>query len=93
MAFRAAALILLGSVLVLLFAPAGMGPFSAVHGPVTALRADRAARVFFFTLESAARQLWPAGTIALDGARLLLDVRASVLQSVSPSDAISAMRC
>lgn len=50
MAIRAAAVILLCSVLLVFFVPAGAGPFSAVHGPATALRANRAARAFYFNL-------------------------------------------
>ncbi len=50
MAIRAAAMILLCSVLLVFFMPAAVGPFSAVYGPATALRANRAARAFYFNL-------------------------------------------
>ncbi len=57
MAIRGAAILLLFSVLLVFFVPAGAGPFSAVHGPATALRANRAAQVFFFGVALPARQL------------------------------------
>lgn len=55
MAIRTAATILLFSVLIVFFVPAGVGPFSAVHGPATALRAHRAAQVFYVNLALSAR--------------------------------------
>ncbi len=57
MGIRGAAILLLFSVLLVFFVPAAVGPFSAVHGPVTALRANRAAQVFFLNLALPARQL------------------------------------
>jgi hypothetical protein len=51
---RASAIILLTSVLLLFLVPAPVGSFSAVHGPVTALRANRAAHVFYLNLSSTA---------------------------------------
>lgn len=55
MAIRAATIVLLCSVLLVFFVPAGAGPFSAVHGPATALRAHRAAQVFYSHLALSAR--------------------------------------
>ena len=55
MAIRTAAIILFFSVLLVFFVPAGAGPFSAVHGPATALRANRAAQVFYVNLALSAR--------------------------------------
>lgn len=55
MAIRTAAIILLFSVLIVFFVPAGVGPFSAVYGPATALRANRAAHVFYVNLALSAR--------------------------------------
>ena len=57
MAIRGAAMLLLFSVLLVFLMPAAVGPFSAVHGPVTALRANRIAQFFFFNLAIPARQL------------------------------------
>jgi hypothetical protein len=54
---RASAIVLLSSVLLLFLVPAGAGPFSAVHGPATALRANRAAQVFYLNLSSSAREV------------------------------------
>ncbi len=50
MGIRAVAIMLLCSVLLVFFMPAAAGPFSAVYGPATALRANRAAQVFYFNL-------------------------------------------
>ena len=50
MGIRGSAIILLFSVLLLFLVPAGAGSFSAVNGPVTALRANRAAQFFFAVL-------------------------------------------
>ncbi len=66
MAIRAAAILLLLSVLLLFLVPASSGPFSAVHGPVTALRAHRAAQVFFFNLAEPARHLVRSSKAPLD---------------------------
>jgi len=57
MKLRTSAIILLTSVLLLFLVPAPAGSFSAVHGPVTALRANRAAQVFHLNLSSSAREL------------------------------------
>ena len=57
MMLRASAIILLTAVFLLFLVPATAGPFSAVHGPVTALRANRAAQVFYVKLSSPAREL------------------------------------
>ena len=54
---RASAIVLLTSVLLLFLVPAWAGSFSAVHGPVTALRANRAAQVFYLNLPSSAREV------------------------------------
>lgn len=59
MKLRTSAIILLTSVLLLFLVPAPAGSFSAVHGPVTALRANRAAQVFHLNLSSSARELTP----------------------------------
>ena len=92
MVIRAAAIVLLGSVLLVFFMPVGVGPFSAVHGPATALRANRAARVLYFHLALAARN--PATTLlfprrvtspAVSSFRLLVEV-----YGAAP---VSALRC
>jgi len=56
MKLQASAIVLLTSVLLLFLVPATAGPFSAVHGPVTALRANRAAHVFYLNLSSSVRE-------------------------------------
>lgn len=55
MVIRAAAIFLLVSVLLVFFIPAAAGPFSAVYGPATALRANRAAQVFYVNVALSAR--------------------------------------
>ena len=65
MAIRTAATILLFSVLIVFFVPVGVGPFSAVHGPATALRADRAAQVFYLNLALSAQIPIAAGRFSL----------------------------
>ena len=57
MKLRTSAIVLLTSVFLLFLVPATGGSFSAVHGPVTALRANRAAQVFYCNLSSSAREL------------------------------------
>lgn len=64
MGIRATAIILLFSVLLVFFVPAGAGPFSAVHGPATALRANRAAQAFYLHLALSARH--PVATLIMD---------------------------
>jgi hypothetical protein len=54
---RASAIVLLTSVLLLFLVPAPVGSFSAVHGPVTALRANRSAQIFYSNLSSSAREV------------------------------------
>lgn len=91
MALRAAAIILLFSLLLVFFAPAAVGPFSAVYGPATALRAHRAALVFYFNLALAARSPVAAMMFSLDG-----NHRPGALSFFIESDAsapLSAMRC
>ena len=92
MVMRASAIVLLCSVLLVLFVPAGAGPFSAVHGPATALRANRAARVLHFHLALLARN--PVTTLmfslgvaspAVSSFRLLVEVEGSA--------PVSALRC
>jgi len=43
-------------VLMIFLVPAGSGPFSAVHGPVTARRCQRAADRIFHTMSLSAEQ-------------------------------------
>ena len=62
---RASAIVLLTSVLLLFLVPAPVGSFSAVHGPVTALRANRAVQVFYLNLSSTAREVTPGFGAAL----------------------------
>ena len=92
MTIRASAIVLLCSVLLMLFVPAGAGPFSAVHGPATALRANRAARAFYFHLALSARNtistlLFPLriASPAVSSFRLLVEVAGSA--------PVSALRC
>jgi hypothetical protein len=50
-----------GMLLLLMWRPVQVGPYSATHGPVTALRAIRAAVLIAWSLTIAARMLCAAG--------------------------------
>lgn len=91
MTIRASAIVLLCSVLLVLFVPAGAGPFSAVHGPATALRANRAARVFFFHLALSARN--PVTTLMFPLIVASPAVSSFRLLVVDGADPVSALRC
>jgi len=90
MAIRTAAIILLFSVLIVFFVPAGAGPFSAVHGPATALRANRAAQVFYFILAFPAREPIAAVTFTL-AARWA--PRPHTLADADTPSPLSTLRC
>ncbi|HWH57473.1 MAG TPA: hypothetical protein VN682_07565 [Terriglobales bacterium] len=90
MAIRTAAIILLFSVLIVFFVPAGAGPFSAVHGPATALRANRAAQVFYFILALPAREPIADVTFTL-AARSA--PRLHTLVDADTSSPLSTLRC
>lgn len=92
MAIRGAAILLLFSVLLVFFVPAGAGPFSAVHGPVTALRANRAAQVFYFNLAFPSRNPVPPLTFGLLGEAWLGTIHAILIQIDAP-DSFPALRC
>lgn len=92
MAIRASAIVLLCSVLLVLFVPAGAGPFSAVHGPATALRANRAARMFYFHLALSVRN--PVSRLVLHlGIASPAVSSFRLLVEVAGPDPVSALRC
>jgi hypothetical protein len=90
MAIRTAAIILLFSVLLVFFVPAGAGPFSAVHGPATALRANRAAQVFYVSLALSARCPIAAEMISLAAQWA---PRSHALLAVHTSSPLCPLRC
>lgn len=91
MAIRSVAIILFASVLLVFFAPAAAGPFSAVHGPATALRANRAAHVFYFNLALPARCLAAAMMFSLAAHWVLRSVTPVV--DIATKSPLSALRC
>lgn len=79
------------AILVLLIMPAVHVPFIVVHGPVTALRAQRSAWLFRLLVQAAAFLL--AGLLSVPSAptTLRLDIpRLSVFARISPN---FALRC
>jgi len=48
--FTASAVLVLAALLLIFFCPLSQGPFSATHGPVTALRASRAASLILISI-------------------------------------------
>jgi len=88
--WRASAIVLLTAVLLLFFVPATAGSFSAVHGPVTALRANRAAQSFYSNLSSPARAL----TLSIKASpRVVLDHVAGLQVERVVSEPPSVIRC
>lgn len=78
------------SVLLVFLVPAGAGPFSAVHGPATALRANRAAQVFYVALALSAR--YPISAVNFAAVFASLNPHSLVLE-VDGTTSLSAWRC
>ncbi len=91
MAIRSVAIILFASVLLVFFAPAAAGPFSAVHGPATALRANRAAHVFYFNLALPARCVVAAMIFSLSAHWVLRSL--TPIADIAAKSALFALRC
>jgi hypothetical protein len=89
MSIRTAAIMVLFSVLLVFLVPAGAGPFSAVHGPATALRANRAAQVFYVALALSAR--YPIS--AVNFAAVFASLNHSLVLEVDGTTSLSAWRC
>jgi hypothetical protein len=90
MSMRTAAIIVLFSVLLVFFVPASVGPFSAVYGPATALRANRAAQVFYITLALSAR--YPISAVTLATVLASVSLHSLVLELDDPN-LLCALRC
>ena len=92
MTIRASAIVLLCSVLLMLFVPAGAGPFSAVHGPATAFRANRAAQMFYLHIALSAQNLVATLMFPLGAASPALS-SFGLLVEADGSATVAALRC
>ena len=89
---RELALLTILCVLLIFLFPVSQGPYSTTNGPVTALRAVRAAQLIYLCIAVAALTVWHVRRLSLQFVALHYEFFAPDLQSNSPEQS-AILRC